>query len=107
MSINSLTKKFQQGNSAYDLLGNCLEDSLANVSVGDVYNHSSHNFKVSGDKYRGGCPFHDSKSGTSFSVTPSNKLFYCHGCCFGGSPVEYLYSLKIGSWQKPRGKDFV
>ena len=108
MSINSSTKKFQQQeNSAYDLLGKCLEDSIADISVDEVYDHSSHNFKVSGDKYRGGCPFHHSKSGTSFSVTASNKLFYCHGCGFGGSPVEYLYSLKMGGWKKPRGKDFV
>ena len=107
MSINSLTKKFQQGNSACDLLGRCLEDSIANISVDEVYNHSSHDFKVSGNKYRGGCPFHHSKSGTSFSVTASNKLFYCHGCSFGGSPVEYLHSLKVGRWEKPRGKNFV
>ena len=108
MSINSSTKKFQQQeNSAYDLLGKCLEDSIANISVDEVYNHSSHNFKVSGDKYRGGCPFHHSKSGSSFSVTASNKLFYCPGCGFGGSPVEYLHSLKVGRWEKPRGKDFV
>ncbi len=107
MSINSLTGKFQKENYAYDLLGKCLEESIANVSTDEVYNHHSHNFKISGDKYRGGCPFHDSKSGTSFSVTASNKLFYCHGCSFGGSPIEYLYSLKVGHWQKPRGKDFV
>ncbi|MEM8723468.1 MAG: DUF3987 domain-containing protein [Cyanobacteria bacterium P01_G01_bin.39] len=107
MSINSSTKKFQQGDSAYDLLVKCLEDSIANVSVDEVYHHHSHKFKISGDKYLGGCPFHDSKSGTSFSITASNKLFYCHGCSFGGSPVEYLHSLKVGRWEKPRGKDFV
>lgn len=102
-----MTPKYPKENVTYDLLGRCLEDSIANVSVDEIYNHPSHNFKISGDKYRGGCPFHHSKSGTSFSITASNKLFYCHGCSFGGSPIEYLYSLKVGHWQKPRGKDFV
>lgn len=97
----------QNINSAYDLLGNCLEESILQLSVEKIYHHPSHNFKVSGDKYRGGCPFHESKSGTSFNVTETNKLFYCFGCQSGGSPVEYLHSLKVGRWEKPRGKDFV
>ena len=47
------------------------------------------------DEKRGRCPYHQSKSGNSFTVT-QNKRFHCAGCGVSGDPVDYLYSIEIG-----------
>jgi DNA primase catalytic core len=88
-------------------LSRCLDDAINRLSVDQIYTHSAHNFKQSGDRLRGGCPHHDSKSGSSFVVSISSKLFWCAGCQFGGSPADYRASLKAGRWVKARSKDFV
>jgi DNA primase catalytic core len=85
----------------------CLDDALLRLSAEQIYTHAGHNFKQSGDRLRGGCPHHASKTGSSFVVTISSKLFYCAGCQFGGSPADYRASLKAGRWIKARGRDFV
>lgn len=90
-----------------DALSRCLEDAVNSLSAEQIYNHSAHNFKQSGDRLRGGCPLHQSNSGSSFVVTISSKLFWCAGCQFGGSPVDYRASLKAGRWVKARSRDFV
>lgn len=90
-----------------DALSRCLEDAINKLSAEQIYTHAGHNFKQSGDRLRGGCPHHDSKSGSSFVVTISSKLFWCEGCQFGGSPADYRASVKAGRWVKARGKDFV
>lgn len=90
-----------------EALSRCLEDTIDRLSAEQIYNHPAHNFKESGDRLRGGCPFHPSKSGSSFVVTISSKLFWCAGCQFGGSPADYRASLKAGQWVKARGRDFV
>lgn len=101
------SSRTNRGQISNNQLTDCVTQCIERLDAEQIYNHPSHNFTSSGDKLRGACPFHESKSGTSFVVTKSNKLFYCAGCQFGGSPVDYFYSLKVGSWQKPRGKDFV
>jgi DNA primase catalytic core len=90
-----------------DALSHCLEDAINRLSAEQIYTHPAHNFKQSGDRLRGGCPLHQSSSGSSFVVTISSKLFYCAGCQFGGSPADYQVSLKAGRWVKARGRDFV
>jgi len=102
--IFSLTLQRQQGQ---ETLSRCLEDAINSLSAEQIYNHPAHNFKLNGDRLRGGCPLHQSKSGSSFVVTISSKLFWCAGCGFGGSPADYRASLKAGRWVKARGKDFV
>lgn len=84
-----------------------LDEAYSRLTVEQIYTDPSHQFKRSGEKYRGGCPLHDSKSGTSFNVTARNLLFNCPACQFGGDPIIYLHSLKVGRWEKPRGKDFI
>ncbi len=95
----------RQGTS--DALGRCLEDAINGLSAEQIYTDLAHNFRQSSDRLRGGCPFHQSSSGSSFVVTISSKLFYCAGCQFGGSPADYRASLKAGRWIKARGRDFV
>lgn len=107
MMVASPISTLQQRQETTDALSRCLEDALLRLSAEQIYTHGGHNFKQSGDRLRGGCPHHDSKSGSSFVVTISSKLFWCEGCQFGGSPADYRASLRAGRWVKARGKDFV
>lgn len=84
-----------------------LDEAYSRLTVDQLYTHASHQFKQSGEKHRGACPYHDSKSGTAFNVAQNSLLFHCAGCQFGGSGIDYLHSLKVGRWDKPRGKDFI
>jgi DNA primase catalytic core len=101
----SSTLQGQQGQQK--TLSRCLDEAINSLSAEQIYHHPAHNFKHSGDRIRGGCPLHPTKSGSSFVVTISSKLFWCAGCGFGGSPADYRASLKAGRWVKARGKDFV
>jgi DNA primase len=82
------------------------ETLLPALSAEQIFTDPAHRFHKSGDKWRGGCPRHKSASGTSFTVTPSSKLWWCQGCHVGGGPVQYLWRLK-GNTGTPRGLDFV
>ena len=42
-----------------------------------------------GARYTGLCPFHDEKT-PSFSVNPTDKLFYCFGCGKGGDLITFV-----------------
>jgi DNA primase catalytic core len=89
-------------------LGAFLEQVIARLSAEAVFTHPAHQFhKSSSDKWRGGCPWHESKSGTSFCVNPLTKLWFCPACDIGGNPVQYLHRLKGGLGCSPRGQDFV
>lgn len=84
-----------------------LDEVLSRLRVEDIYTDPSHQLKQSGDRYRGGCPFHQSKSQTAFVVNSKSKLFWCAGCCHGGSAIDYVHSLRVGHWSKARGIDFI
>lgn len=71
-----------------------LEDHVyPRVSADMVYTHSAHRFKKSQNKWRGGCPWHESESGTSFVVNPDTLQWFCAGCSEGGHVIEYLAKL--------------
>jgi hypothetical protein len=77
------------------------------LSVETIYTDPAHKFanKTEG-KWQGGCPWHEGESGTSWYVDCKSLLWFCPGCGFGGSPVEYLDRLGGGDGS-PRGRDFV
>jgi DNA primase catalytic core len=107
MVASPISSTLQRQQGQQETLLRCLEDAINSLSAEQIYNHPVHNFKHSGDRLRGGCPLHQSKTGSSFVVTISSKLFWCAGCQFGGGPADYRASLKAGRWVKVRGKDFV
>jgi DNA primase len=45
--------------------------------------------RVNADSYVGLCPFHDERS-PSFSVKPSEKLYYCFGCQASGDAFDFV-----------------
>lgn len=50
--------------------------------------------KRAGKSYRGPCPFHDSTSGTSFTVSPSKGVYHCFGCGAGGDVIDLLRRVR-------------
>lgn len=94
-------------NSGKNQLSKFLEEQvLPRLSAEHIFTDTAHRFHKSADKWRGACPWHKSQSGTSFTVTPSSKLWWCQGCHVGGGPVQYLWLLE-GNTGSPRGLDYV
>jgi DNA primase len=58
-------------------------------------------------KWKGGCPWHESRSGSSFYLDPKTLLWRCSGCDGGGGPLQYLYSRKVGRIASPKGQAFI
>jgi hypothetical protein len=111
---NSVHSKFQSKgglehlpNQHNDLLKHWENDVLPRLTPEMVYTDPSHCFVVSSDRYRGGSPFRQSKSGTSFVVWFNSLRFYDSGMGFAGDPISYIHSLKVGRWEYPRAKDWV
>ena len=77
------------------------------LSVEDVFTSPAHAWKERGRTWKGGCPWHESKTGSSFTVDPETLRWNCAGGCGGGSPTQYLHGLKTGSPSTPHGDDFV
>jgi DNA primase catalytic core len=71
-----------------------------------IYSHPAHQWKEElFDKIKGGCPWHQSQSGTAFYVNTKNMLWRCP-VCGGGSPIQYRWRLR-GRAGSPRGEDFI
>lgn len=88
-------------------LSDYLTEAIDKLQLEEIYNDPRHQFtRGSNGKLRGGCPFHDSKSGTSF-VADETKQWWCAGCNEGGGPADYRASLKQGHCTKARGSDFI
>lgn len=88
-----------------DLVQLLNEVVYARLRPEQVYRHESHRFQASGDKLRGGCPWHESRSSSSFNINIHSLMWYCGGCCKGGSPLQYLWQLRGGEGS-PTGDDF-
>ncbi len=70
-----------------------------------IFTHVAHSFHKSPTKWRGGCPWHQSKSGTSFTVDPGSLRWYCAGCAVGGHVLQYL-DRRAGGDGVVRGQRF-
>ena len=77
---------------------------------GDVFQRSEHDWKTRSDRrWKGSCPWHDSSSGTCFTVSPETLEWHCFSCERGGGPLQYVAELEnvgSGAHGSLDGKDF-
>jgi DNA primase len=66
------------------------------VDIVDLINHYT-DLRRNGSQYMGRCPFHEDNS-PSFSVNPTDKVYYCFGCQVKGDPFTFV--------QEKEGLDF-
>jgi hypothetical protein len=65
ISVNPSTQATNSPKPAFDYQA-FLDEVYSRLTVDQVYTHVSHQFKQSGEKHRGGCPFHESKNCENF-----------------------------------------
>jgi 5S rRNA maturation endonuclease (ribonuclease M5) len=80
------------------------------LSPEDIFTDPSHEWQKTKTKWRGGCPWHESKSKTAFyvDVDETGFLWRCPQCDTGGAALEYLWKREHGANSPPpRGEDFL
>jgi len=89
-------------------INNFLEEVYAHLDPEDIFERDEfdHVWNKTRDKWRGRCPWHDSKSGTAFYVDPDSLTWRCPACDRGGGPIQYLHQIRGGTGS-PRGKQFL
>lgn len=102
------TDGFVGDNSLVHLLEREIYPRLA---ADQAFHWHGHNFKEYSDRtLKGYCPWHESKSGTSFYVDrkqgSDNWVWRCPACGIGGGVIEYRHRLAGGDGS-PRGAEFV
>ncbi|MFY9488566.1 MAG: DNA primase, partial [Solirubrobacterales bacterium] len=62
------------------------------VDIVDLINGYT-DLRRAGTQYTGLCPFHEERT-PSFSVNPTEKLYYCFGCQEGGDSISFVQKLE-------------
>jgi DNA primase catalytic core len=91
-------------------LGRLLDDEIIpRLSAEVLFDHPAHKWHKGPKKWQGGCPWHDSKSGTSFYINPTTKSWRCPGCGVSGGAVQYFFKRLRNDKDapSPRGADFI
>jgi DNA primase catalytic core len=84
-----------------------VDEVLSKLQPEQVYEgHFSHEWKKTKSRWRGQCPWHASKSGTSFYVRPNDLAWQCPSCSVGGNPLQYIHQINGGAGS-PKGEDFI
>lgn len=62
------------------------------VDIVDLINGYT-DLRRAGSQYTGLCPFHEERT-PSFSVNPTEKLYYCFGCQEGGDSISFVQKIE-------------
>jgi DNA primase len=65
-----------------------IEESVAAADMVEIVSARTQLRRVGG-RWQGRCPFHEERT-PSFSVNPTEKLFYCFGCQKGGDLISFV-----------------
>lgn len=88
-------------------LSNFLEGVYSLLKPSQVFEGNfDHKWQKTGLKWRGKCPWHDSKSGTAFYLDTQSLTWRCPHCDRGGGALQYLHQVR-GGLGSPRGKAFI
>ena len=78
------------------------DESVGNVKAAidmvDLVGTRTELRRVNPDSYSGLCPFHDERT-PSFSIKPSEKVYYCFGCQASGDAISFV--------RETEGLDFI
>lgn len=66
-----------------------LSEIIENVNIVDYAEQYLELTKQPNGEYIGLCPFHSERS-PSFTITPTNQLYYCFGCGAGGNVLNFI-----------------
>lgn len=76
----------------------------------DVFQRTEHEWKTqNSNRWKGSCPWHESSSGTCFTVDPETLEWHCFSCDRGGGPLQYVAELEnVGSGARGslKGREF-
>jgi hypothetical protein len=67
-----------------------IADLKERVQLHELIENGGDVLSKAGQEYRGNCPFHESKSRTSLTVSPDKGLWHCHGCGKGGDAITWI-----------------
>ncbi len=85
------------GTRLADVAGRIRNEDIALVRerspIADVVGDYLQLSNAGGGNLKGLCPFHDEKT-PSFNVTPSNGMWYCHGCGEGGDVITFIEKIE-------------
>lgn len=80
------------------------------LQPGDVFQRADHDWKTQSDRrWKGTCPWHESDSGTCFTVDPGTLEWHCFSCDRGGGPLQYVAEIEnVGSGARGslKGQEF-
>ncbi|NLE23529.1 MAG: DNA primase [Actinobacteria bacterium] len=65
-----------------------IDQVVATADIVDVVSQYT-DLRKAGANYSGRCPFHEERT-PSFSVNPTEKLYYCFGCGAGGNLIGFV-----------------
>ena len=86
------------------------DDVKRRLRPGDIFQGADHDWKTQSDRrWKGTCPWHESSSGTCFTVNPDTLEWKCFSCDRGGGPLQYVAELEnVGSGARGslKGQDF-
>lgn len=66
-----------------------VREAVSAADIVEVVSARTQLRRASGSRYTGRCPFHEERT-PSFSVNPSEKLYYCFGCGKGGDIISFV-----------------
>jgi len=97
----------KKSSQSIDLVEILEREIYPRLTAEQIYNWTGHDFQRSGNRLRGKPPWGQSKSGNSFTAFDDLGFLDAHNGRETGDPIKYRYSLKVGRYEYPKGRDWL